>query len=175
MSRIAKIVPENASTELKPIYEHIQSHMGKIPNIFQHMGQSAPVLQAFLNLLDQTSNLSISPNIRTKIALITAETNKCHYCLSAHTAMAKLQAISDSDIAAARLAQTQDAKETALLKFAKTIVEKRGQLTDRDVEDAKKAGITDKEIVEIIFVVNINMFTNYFNHIVDTEIDFPKV
>jgi alkylhydroperoxidase family enzyme len=40
---------------------------------------------------------------------------------------------------------------------------------------ARKAGITDAEIVEIIGHVALNVFTNYLNNVSDTEIDFPVV
>lgn len=175
MNRIEKIIPEKASPELKSIYNGIQTQMGSIPNIFQHMGQSPSVLNAFFDLQKRGKELSLSPDIQEKIALITSETNKCNYCLAAHTAIAKHQGISLSAIAAARLAQTPNQKETTILQLAKAIVEKRGHLADHDIEVAKQNGISDKEIVEIIFCVTVTMFTNYFNHVADPEIDFPKI
>ena len=36
-------------------------------------------------------------------------------------------------------------------------------------------GFSDGEVVEIIAAVALNIFTNYFNHIAGTEIDFPVV
>ena len=37
----------------------------------------------------------------------------------------------------------------------------------------RNAGYTDGEVVEIVANVAINIFTNYFNHIANTEVDFP--
>jgi alkylhydroperoxidase family enzyme len=39
----------------------------------------------------------------------------------------------------------------------------------------RDAGFTEEEIVEIIAHVGMNLFTNYFNHIAGTEVDFPFV
>ena len=50
-----------------------------------------------------------------------------------------------------------------------------GQVTDQELEAVRSAGFSDEEIVEIIGNVAVNLFTNYFNHVADTEIDFPKV
>jgi alkylhydroperoxidase family enzyme len=54
-------------------------------------------------------------------------------------------------------------------------VKHRGHLPTTEVETLRAAGVTDQEIVEVIATVAVNIFTNYFNHIADTEIDFPVV
>jgi len=43
------------------------------------------------------------------------------------------------------------------------------------VDTLRKTEYGDGEITEIVAVVAINIFTNYFNHIAGTEIDFPMV
>ena len=37
----------------------------------------------------------------------------------------------------------------------------------------RRAGYTDGEVGEIVAKVALNIFTNYFNHVADTEVDFP--
>jgi hypothetical protein len=39
----------------------------------------------------------------------------------------------------------------------------------------KAAGYSDEEILEILGNVAVNLFTNYFNHLAATDIDFPRV
>ena len=46
-----------------------------------------------------------------------------------------------------------------------------GQVAQRLVQ----AGYSDAEITEIVSHVALNIFTNYFNHVARTEVDFPKV
>ncbi len=89
MTRLQAIQPENASGDLKPIYEEMQKKMGKIPNIFKHMANSPVTLQAFLNLSQSLNKTTLSPKVREQIALIVAEENHCNYCLSAHSAIGK--------------------------------------------------------------------------------------
>ncbi len=48
-------------------------------------------------------------------------------------------------------------------------------VNDAEVKRVRDAGYTDGEIAEIIAAVTGTIFTNYFNHIAQTEIDFPKV
>ena len=48
-------------------------------------------------------------------------------------------------------------------------------MTDADLESVRAAGYTEAEIVEIIAVTIDSVFTNYFNNVANTVIDFPRV
>ena len=48
-------------------------------------------------------------------------------------------------------------------------------MSDADLEMVRNAGYGDAEITEIVAHVVLNIFRNYFNHIAQTPIDFPKV
>jgi alkylhydroperoxidase family enzyme len=54
-------------------------------------------------------------------------------------------------------------------------VDRRGFATDDELAAARAAGVTDAEILEIVATVVANIFTNYANHVIETEIDFPAV
>ncbi len=70
---------------------------------------------------------------------------------------------------------SNDPKVEVALQFARNVIAKRGWVNDTEIEHVRDAGYTDEEIVEIIGTVANTMFTNYFNHIADTKLDFPKV
>lgn len=63
----------------------------------------------------------------------------------------------------------------ALVSFAKKIVRQRGHVADEDIENARKAGIDDGLMMEIVATVALNTLTNYANELAGTEIDFPVV
>ncbi|MGE5196823.1 MAG: carboxymuconolactone decarboxylase family protein [Anaerolineae bacterium] len=174
MSRVPQNTPEKATPEIEQIYEEFKKKMGRIPNIFLHMGHSAVALRGYLAQQELAGKTSIPPKLREEIALVVAEVNKCHYCLSAHSAIAKMQGLNAQQINFARKGESANSKESAILQFAKKIVEKRGDLSEADVDTLKKNGVTDQEIVDVIFLVSINIFTNYFNLVVDPEVDFPE-
>lgn len=48
-------------------------------------------------------------------------------------------------------------------------------MTDADVEKVRAAGFNDQELVEIVAHVGVNVFTNYFNNVARTVVDFPHV
>ena len=174
MSIISQVSKEKAPADLKQIYEQINKKMGKVPNMFLHMGNSTPVLLSYFLESDLANKTSIPTPLREAISLTVAEINGCNYCLAAHSALAKMHGYDEEKIKVARTGYSADAKENAILQFAKKIVEKRGSLEPREIEEVKKAGVSDKEIVEILFLVHLDIFTNYFNNLVGPEIDFPK-
>ena len=104
-----------------------------------------------------------------------AGANGCDYCASAHTALGKGAGLGAQDLADSLRGRSGDAKTQAALTFAATVVSQRGRVGDADVQALRSAGYADGEIIEIVTHVGVNLFTNYFNYIVDTEIDFPVV
>jgi alkylhydroperoxidase family enzyme len=48
-------------------------------------------------------------------------------------------------------------------------------VSDSDLQDARQGGLSDGEITEIVALVAHNTFTNYFNHVAQTVLDFPEV
>lgn len=174
MDRVKPIATEKASGKVKELYDAIQKKMGRVPNIFLNMGNSPAVLEGYLGLSQAVDHTSLSPQLREQIALTVGQANHCNYCLSAHTMIAKGAGIAENDIIHARQAHSNDPKTEAILKFVKHVVDTRAHINNQDVSKLKLAGVTDKELVEIILVMSINLFTNYFNHITDTKIDFPE-
>ncbi len=175
MSRIIAINPTEATGKTKELLDAVQAKLGLTPNMMRTMAQSPTVLEAYLNFSNMLSGGSLNAKVRGQISVLSAEENGCSYCLSAHTTIGKMAGLSEAEILAAREANSADTKTNAALKFAKTILEKRGEVSDADLQTVKNAGFTEGEIAEIVANVALNIFTNYFNGVAQTEIDFPKV
>lgn len=61
------------------------------------------------------------------------------------------------------------------LQCVKEVLATKGNVTDLVLEKVKNAGFGEDQIAEIIGAVALNVFTNYFNNVAKTDIDFPKV
>ncbi len=59
--------------------------------------------------------------------------------------------------------------------FVQTLVVQRGEVSDQALAEVKAAGYTDGDVAEIVANVAVNIFTNYFNQVARTDIDFPRV
>jgi uncharacterized peroxidase-related enzyme len=176
MTRLKPLSPESATGKTNDLYGVIKGRLGVVPNMMQTMGNSAAFLQGYLNLGDALHGGKLGAKIGELIALTVAEANACNYCLSAHSYIgANLLKMDSSTIEAARSAESTDPKIEAILKFAKILVNKKGQAADDDVATLKQAGVTEGEIGEIVGYVALNILTNYFNTVAKTEIDFPVI
>ena len=173
MSRINAINTDEATGKAKELLDAVQAKLGITPNMTKTMAQSPAVLEAYLNF-NGALGYSLTAKLREKIALLSAEENGCGYCASAHTAVGKLAGLTEEETLTARQGNDPDAKSDAALKFAKTVMEKRGNVSDEDLLTIRNAGHSDGEIAEMIAHVALNIFTNYFNVVAQTEIDFPN-
>ena len=176
MTRLKTVSPETATGKTRELYTVIKGRLGVVPNMMQTMGNSSAFLQGYLSLGDALGAGTLGAKIGELIALTVAEANACNYCLSAHTYIsANLVKLDRSTIEAARNAESTNFKTDAILKFARIVVDKKGQVSDSDVATVKEAGVNEAEIGEIIGYVALNILTNYFNTVAGTEIDFPVV
>jgi uncharacterized peroxidase-related enzyme len=175
VSRINPVDRETTVDRLRKTFDAIQKQLGVVPNMMRTMAQSPAVLEAYLAFGAALHKGLLPATLQEQIALAVAEANACDYCLSAHSALGRGVGLTSDDIIASRDGRAADPKSSGALQFARAIVERRGAATEQDVARVRAAGFSDAEIVEIIAHVALNVFTNYFNRTVQTEIDFPVV
>lgn len=173
MARLAAVKPEAAEGKTKELFGAVQKKLGMVPNLIRTFGNSSAVLQAYLGFSGALEGGVLSAKLREQLALAVGQANQCGYCLSAHTAIGKMVGLSEEEILDNRQASSTDAKTQAALQFATSVVINRGLVSDKDYASLEQAGYTNEEIAEIIGAIALNLFTNYFNHIAETEIDFP--
>lgn len=175
MSRIHVIDQHNANAEQKALLDAIQGQLGMVPNFLKVFANSPVALQAFLGLHGMANAGSLSPQTRERIALALAQQNTCEYCLSAHTAIGRKAGLTGDEIAAARAGSSEDAKAAVAVKLARSLVEHKGDITTAELVEAREAGYSDADIVEIITHVGMNLLTNILGKASRVDIDFPKV
>ena len=175
MQTIQAIDPASATGKTKQIFNALEKALGTVPNLMRSLANSPAALNAYMSFNAALGEGKLPAALREQLALTVANVNSCDYCLSAHNALGKLAGLASNDLLLAQDADASDAKAAAALRFAAAVVRQRGQLPASEVSSLRAAGYTDGEIAEIVAVVAINIFTNYFNHIAGTEIDFPVV
>lgn len=175
MNRIPIISRDEASSDVADLYDAVKRKLGLVPNMIQALGGSPTGLQGYLALSGAVSEGTLDTRIREKIALRVAELNDCNYCLSAHTAIGGLLKVPHEELESARTGVSHDTREQAILDLVGSIIETRGDVPDAMLEEARSAGVDSGEIIEVVANVALNLFTNYFNRLARTEIDFPRV
>lgn len=174
MERITPVDPKTASGRTKELLDAVKAKMGIVPNMTRAMAVSPAVLDAYLGISGALSHGVLPPKVREQLALAVGEANHCDYCVSAHTALGKRAGLTEQDTLDNRRGHSTDPRADALLKFARTVVDARGAVADADVAAVREAGYGDAEIAEVVAHVALNVFTNYFNTVAGTVIDFPK-
>lgn len=175
MSRIVPIDPVTATGDAATHLATTKKMFGGTPNLFTTAAQAPVALKAMNDLFATLGKSSLGAKQGELLAIAVAQSNGCAYCLSAHTAIGGMHGLDAGALAAAKGASSADPKTTALLRLAVAINEARGHLTDAQLAEARLAGITDQEVVEVVAHVALNVFTNYLNSVAGTAIDFPVV
>lgn len=175
MPRLTAVSPDTATGEAKALLDGVQKSLGMAPNIVRTLANSPAALNGYLSFTGALAKGDLPQRLREQIALVVAETNGCDYCLSAHSAIGKKAGLSADEIERSRGAEASDQKAQAALVFAQKLVEDRGRVADADLEPVRQAGYDEGEIAEIVANVALNLYTNYFNHVADPEVDFPRV
>lgn len=175
MSRLPLVDPSQARGKAHELFEAIKAKMGRVPNMMKAMANSPAVLEGYLGLSGALGAGSLDPKVRERLSIEVAEANHCGYCLAAHTLLGKLAGLDEAERHSARLGESSDPKADAALKFARTVLDRRGDVDEEDVRRVREAGFADGEVAEIIAQVALNVLTNYFNVAVEPPIDFPAV
>ena len=174
MARISTLTINEAGDASETLIS-VQEKIGMVPNIYASLAHSPATLNALLGFNGALAEGALDASLREQIALTIAGENNCDYCASAHTLMAKAAGVSDVEATNNLSARSDNPATAAILKFVKQIVVNRGFATDAEVAELRDAGITDEQFVEILAHVGINLFANYFNNVIQTDIDFPLV
>ncbi|SDR04654.1 carboxymuconolactone decarboxylase family protein [Pseudoxanthomonas sp. CF125] len=175
MSRVPLINPEDTANERQVLLGQIHSAFGATPNMFRAIANSTAALKSMWGSFGALGNGVVPAKLGEQIAVAIANRNSCDYCLAAHTALGRKAGASSQEMAAAQAGESEDPRTAAALHFVLRVVEDRGQIEDADVQQLRAAGYNDKEIVEILAHVALNLFTNYINVALAVPVDFPGV
>ena len=140
--------------------------------MFLIYANSDTALENYLNFANAKTSLSAKE--KEVVNLAVSQVNNCIYCLSAHTAIGKMNGFTDEQILELRAGKASfDTKLNALAKLAKNITENRGR-TDEDVlNDYFAAGYTKANLIDTISLVGDKTISNYIHSTTQVPVDFP--
>lgn len=173
MSTFSLVAPESATGQAKQLLSTVRAKMGLVPNMTRAMARAPAVLDAYLQMSGALSKGALPARAREQIALAVAQANHCDYCLAAHSAVGRSVGLAPEQILAAREGRAEDTSTNELLRFVAVVVEKRGRVAASELTAVRAAGFGDDAIAEVVANVALNLFTNYFNHVAGTVVDFP--
>ena len=142
-------------------------------NIFKGLATHPTLLEAFLGWSAGSKAGKLTPTEHELVALHVSELNNCRYCAAAHTVIAQGAGLDEHGALDARRGTAGDDRSQALLDFVAAVMETKGYVSDEQLRKFTDAGFDDGAVIEVIAAISVNIFTNFYNHVHETEVDFP--
>lgn len=162
--------PERSKSALR----QLQSAFGMIPNIAGAMASSPVLINTLVGMFAQVHGGSFTEAQVQIILLTDAVTNGSGWAVAFHTALALKEGIDPADVEAIRAGRLpKDEKFAALSGLAKSMIEKRGRLSDPEVRRFVAAGFGEDHLLEVIAAVAASTITNYTGNITMPPLDAP--
>ena len=165
-------VREEVSSNNQAIFDQLEKSVGFVPNLYATYAYSENALGNYLTL--QGAKSSLKAKEKEVINLAVSEANSCIYCLSAHTAIGKMNGFTEEEILELRAGYASfDLRLDALARLARNITENRGDTDQEVLENFFNNGWTKENLIDTIVVAGDKTISNYLHKTTQVPIDFP--
>ena len=163
-----------APDDSKPLLAKSQKAFGMIPGLHAVMAEAPGLLDAYQQVHELFLNSSFDKDEITVVWQTVNVENNCHYCVPAHTGIAKAMGVDDAITEALRNeTPLPNARLEALRDFTLSVVRDRGNVDDAKVQAFLDAGFTKRNILEVVLGYSQKVMSNYTNHLAQTPVDKP--
>lgn len=164
MAWIEEIGENDASGELRVVYDELLKSRGKLANILKvhslNPGSLKTHVDLYMHLMFGQSGLSRKE--REAIAVVVSANNECAYCVNHHyeplTRYEKDPKVLETVRQAQNLGELDD-RFAAMLKHAAKLTREPHQIGEADLDELREQGLSDRDILDITLV------TAYFNFV----------
>ena len=173
MARLNVVTPEQATRQTKDLYNAIQRAVGAVPNIYQGVGNSPAALEGLLHIGAVLGKGQLSAAEIEAVKLAVSEAYGCNYCLAAHSLLGKKAGLTEEEVISIRRGTSPKPKLGALVRFVNAVIPPTARISDDAVRAVKAVGYNDAQITETLLTIAQTVFTNLFNRVHQTPLDFP--
>lgn len=165
---------ETAPEASKPLLENSQKAFGRLPGLHKVMAESPQALEGYQLLHKLFAETDFDADELTVVWQTINVEHECHYCVPAHTGIAKRMKVSDEIIDALRNETPLPSdKLEALRRFTLQMLRERGNVTDAQMQAFFDAGYGHRAVLDIILGLAQKVMSNYTNHVAETPLDEP--
>ncbi|MEP2781333.1 MAG: carboxymuconolactone decarboxylase family protein [Pseudoruegeria sp.] len=163
---------DSAPEASKPLLENSQKAFGRLPGLHKVLAESPQAYEAYQLLHKLFTETDFDAEELTVVWLAINVEHECHYCVPAHTGIAKMMKVSDELVEALRSeSPLQSAKLEALRTFTIQLVRQRGNATDVQLDAFFAAGYSHRAVLDVILGIAQKTMSNYINHLAVTPVD----
>jgi len=171
MARIVLIEPEQATPEVKEIYE--QKLKGKPGNAQEALAHRPDMLKNFLGFYASVGG-SLDRKLYELIYIRVSMINSRRYCLQHHLASSKRVGLTPEDWGALKQGNCSryNENEREALTYVEKLTRAPHEITDSDFNELKKH-FADPDIVDIHLLTGLANLTNRFTDPLGLELEMP--
>ena len=164
---------DTAPEASKPLLDKSIKAFGRLPSLHGVMATSPGLLEGYQHLHRLAiEGTAFTPEERTVVWMTVNVANECHYCVPAHTGIAKMEKIDDAIITALRdEAPLADPKLEALRSFTLAVRDNHGRPSASEIAAFEAAGYGERAILDVILIIAQKVMSNFTNAIFDTPTD----
>ncbi|MGY5355338.1 carboxymuconolactone decarboxylase family protein [Wenyingzhuangia sp. IMCC45467] len=163
---------ESAPEGSKALLEASQKNNGFLPNLHGVLAGAPGLLEAYQTLHGLFTNSSFNKDELTVVWQTINVEHGCHYCVPAHTGIAKAMKVDDAITEALRNKTSLPTEKLQTLhKTTLSITKNRGNISKEEIETFYAAGYTQRHLLEIILGLSQKVISNYTNSIAETPVD----
>jgi uncharacterized peroxidase-related enzyme len=172
MTRISLIEPEQASPEVKEIYDG--KLKGKPGSIQKALAHRPAMLGNFLSFYASVGR-SLDRKLYEAVYLRTSLINGCHYCTQHHIQSGKRGGLTLDEMRLLKDGNYSSfgEKERTALPYAEKLARTPDGATDADFVELKKH-FTDEQIVDLHMLIGLANLTNRVTGPLDLPVEFPE-
>jgi AhpD family alkylhydroperoxidase len=145
-----------------PILRGALSGAGQLPNFLGALAGSPAALRAYARFRSELRHGTLTPAEFERIALAVAEHYRSEQGIAMHSRTARRAGMGLDEVARARQFESGDVREAALLRYVRALL-KDGRPAMHLHEEAREAGWSDEQLLEVIAAVSIESFTAMVN------------
>lgn len=163
---------EEVSPANQQLFDQLKKAVGFVPNLYATYAYSDNALANYLSLNNAKSSLKAKE--KEVVNLAVSEVNNCVYCLSAHTAIGKMNGFTDEQILELRAGYASfDSRLDALAKLSRNITVNRGNIDQNVLDNFFANGWTKANLIDAIVLVGDKTISNYVHKATQVPVDFP--
>ncbi|MGG7566491.1 carboxymuconolactone decarboxylase family protein [Rhodovulum sp. DZ06] len=156
----------------KPLIAKSKAAFGRLPGLHAVLAESPEAYEGYQALHALFLATSFTDEEKTVVWQTINVENRCHYCVPAHTGIAKAMKVDDAVTEALRNeTPLPTAKLEALRDFTLKVMRQDGFVSGADTEAFLAAGFTTRNVLEVILGLAQKVMSNYTNHFAQTPVD----
>ena len=172
MARISLIEPEQASPEVKEIYDG--KLKGKPGSMQKALAHRPAMLGNFLSFYASVGR-SLDRKLYEAVYLRTSLINGCHYCTQHHIQSGKRGGLTLDEMGLLKNGNYASfgEKEQAALRYTEKLARTPDGATDADFAELKKH-FSDEQVVDLHMLIGLANLTNRVTGPLDLPVEFPE-